>query len=166
MSIHFETNTTIRLSARQKVLVTFPVKNNNLETGYIRKIHAGPGIFLEVLVNSQNGFFNVFAINSTSEDTELTLPPVELEYFNFINLEKQSSNKNDPSSEKTPVHAQRLCDIIKLLHISHLNDKEKTYLLTFPHQFHLPTDKLGNTNVIGHKITITNEKIEIVKQYR
>ena len=79
MSIPFETHTTIRLSARQKVLVTLPVKNNNLETGYIRKIQAGPGIFLgEVLVNSQNGFVKVFAINSTSEDTELTLPPVEI----------------------------------------------------------------------------------------
>ena len=171
MSIPFETHTTIRLSARQKVLVTLPVKNNNLETGYIRKIQAGPGIFLgEVLVNSQNGFVKVFAINSTSEDTELTLPPVELEDFNFVNLEKQSLNKNDPSSEKTPAHAQRLCDIIKLLNIGHLNDEEKTYLLgiinTFPYQFHLPAEKLGNTNVITYEIRTTDEKIVNVKQYR
>ena len=122
------------------------------------------------MVNSQSGFFKVFAINSTSEDTELTLPPVELEDLNFVNLEKQSLNINDPSSKKTPAHAQRLCDIIKLLNIGHLNDEEKTYLLgiinTFPYQFYLPADKLRNTNVIAHKITTNDEKIVNVKQYR
>ena len=54
----------------------------------------------EALVNPENGFVRVFAINSTSEDTELTLPPIELEGFNIVNLEKQSLNKNDPFSKK------------------------------------------------------------------
>ena len=101
MAIPFETHTTIRLPARQKVLVTLPIKNNDFKTGFIRKIKAGPGIFLgEALVNPENGFVRVFAINLTSEDTELTLLPIELEDFNIVNLEKQSLNKNDPFSEK------------------------------------------------------------------
>ena len=171
MTIPFESHYTIKLPARQKVLVTLPIKNNELKTGYIRKIKAGHGIFLgEALVSPKNDFVKIFATNSTPEDTELTLPLVELEDFNIVNLEKQRFNKNDPFSEKTVAHAKRLCEIVKLLDIKHLNDEKKYNLLAvvnaFPYQFHLPTDKLGKTNVVSHKIKPSDEKVINIKQYR
>ena len=89
VTVPFETHNNIKLPARHKVLVTLPVKRNELVSGYVQRIKAGPGIFLgEALVTPQNGKIKIFAMNATSEDIELTLPPIELEDFDILNTEK------------------------------------------------------------------------------
>ena len=159
--VPLETHTTIKLPARQKVLVTLPVKRNNLTSGYVQKIKAGPGIFLgEALVTPQDGKVKIFAINATSEDIELTLPSIELEDFDILNQEKLKSS-NNPLEEKS-THVKRMCDIVRLLDLKSLNEEEKGSLLQtlykFPYQFHLLADKLGSTNVTTHKISTTDRR--------
>ena len=162
---------TIRLPGRQKTLVSLPIKKTNLKTGYIRRIQAGPGIYIgESLVTPKNELVQLFVVNSNSENIELTLPPVELEDYDLVDLKRSSLNESDRFSEQEVAHAKRLCDIVKLLNLEKLNDEEKTSLLqiinAFPYQFHLPTDKLGCTSVVAHKIITTDEKAVYVRQYR
>ena len=105
VSIPFETRTTIRLSARQKTLITLPIKGNNPKSGYMPRIRVGPGVFMgEALVTPQNGFIRVFEINTTSENIEITLPPIRLEEFDIIKPAKNSLNKYDLFSEKEASH--------------------------------------------------------------
>ena len=63
-----------------------------------------------------------------------------------------------------------MCDVVRHLDLKDLNEEEKGSLLqtlyTFPYQFHLPTDKLGSTNVTSHKINTTDDKVINVRQYR
>ena len=169
VTVPFETHTTIKLPARHKVLVTLPVKRNELLSGYVQKIKAGPGLFLgEALVTPQNGKIKIFAMNATSEDIELTLPPIELEDFDILNQEKLTSS--DSHSEEKAIRIKRMCDVVRHLDLNGLNEEEKRSLLLtlykFPYQFHLPNDKLGSTNVTTHKINSTDNKVINVRQYR
>ena len=63
-----------------------------------------------------------------------------------------------------------MCDIVRLLQLNDLNNEEKGSLMQlinkFSYQFHLPTDKLGSTNVTTHKINTSDTKVVNVKQYR
>ena len=137
----------------------------------MKSIQAGPGVYIgEVLVTPKEGYIKIFAINSTPENIELTLPPIELEEFDIIDHTKLSLNKTDPYSAKETAHAKMMCEIVKLLDFEKLNNEEKLKIMQiinqFPYQFHLPADKLGCTNTVKHKILITDEKVINVKQYR
>lgn len=130
VNIPFENRTTIRLPARQKTLVTLPIKGDNQKSGYLPKIRVGPGIFLgEALVTPENGYIKVFAINTTSENTEITLPPTQLEEFDIIKPEKNRPNKDNPPLETKEARAKRMCDIARLLKLDGLNEEEKSSLL-------------------------------------
>ena len=142
-----------------------------MKSGYIRNIQTGSGIYKgEALVTPKEGFVKIYAINSTPQNIELTIPIVELEEFEIIDHDKLSLNKNDPYCKKEAAHAKRMCEIVKLLNLEKLNDEEKLFLMQimnqFPYQFHLPTDKLGSTNLVKHKIIMTAQKAINVKQYR
>ena len=167
----FENHTTIKLPARNKTLVTLLVKTNSLKTGYLKRIQAGTGVYIgEVLVTPKEGYIKIFSINSTPENIEVTLPPIELEEFDIIDHTKLSLNKTDPYSEKETAHAKRMCEIVKLLDFEKLNNEEKLKVMQiinhFPYRFHFPTDKLECANTVKHKIITTDEKVINVKQYR
>lgn len=169
--IPLTSHTTVTLPPRQKTLITLSTKETKLKSGYVKRIDVGPEIYIgEAIVTPKDGTVQLFAINSTPENIELTIPSLELEDYDVINLEKLSLNKVDPFSEKSVSHAKRMYQITKLLDLKKLNDEEKDSLLKlvyqFPYQFHLPTDKLGMTEVVSHKIVTTDEKVINVKQYR
>lgn len=58
------------------------LKNPELGEGYICRIETGPGIFIgENSVRVVDQEIKVFAINSTTQDVELTIPFLELEEY-------------------------------------------------------------------------------------
>ena len=69
------------LPPRTKVLITIPTNSTNA-SGYVRRIDAGPGIFVgEALVSQKNGLAKLYAINTTADHVVLTIPSIELEEF-------------------------------------------------------------------------------------
>ena len=68
--------------ARTKTLIKITIQNSTPSSDYIPKINAGPGIYMgECLVTNKNGKASVFAINSTSGDVNVIIPPLTLESY-------------------------------------------------------------------------------------
>ena len=159
----------IVLPARSHKLIGLPI-NSELKEGYLQKIDAGVGVYLgENLVKNENGLAQIFAINTTLNDIELIVPPVQLQEFsvapqvgNLIQVEN--------GEEENKRLAERLAKILKALDFSHLNDEEKASLLEpiskFSYRFKLENDKLGSTNFIQHQIHTTDESPTFQRQYR
>ena len=170
LNLPFSNNKSINLPARTKRLVKIQLKNTTLKEGYISRIQCGPGIFAgESLVLNEKGKIKIFIINSTNQQVNLTIPLVELEEYSLIYPPINSTeDHNLPNKERK--RASRFSQILKLIDFSDLNDEEKgslfPVLLDYSEQFHLPSDKLGSTNVVTHKIITTDNKPIHTKQYR
>ena len=168
----FETHDTIYLPPRTKKLVTLTIKSTRLKSGYIRRIETGPNVHLgEVLVTPKSdNTVSIFAINSTYEPIELTLPPVELEDCLIVKPQIRTCTETDDNITKETVKTKRFCDVIKNLKLQDLSEDETTSLLTdvnlYPYQFHIPGDRLGFTSVTAHKIKTTDEIPTHAKIYR
>ena len=108
-------------------------------------------------------------MNSSNQQVNLTIPPVELEEYSLIYPPINSTR--DPSlPNKETKRASRFSQILKLIDFSDLNDKERGslfhVLLDYSKQLYLPSDKLGSTNIVTHKIITTDNKPIHTKQYR
>ena len=163
--------TKIKLPARQKVLVQIPIKNTHLNEGYIEKVNAGPGIFMGMsLVKKIGTTAKCYAINTTSEDIELTLPPVDLEDFTVVSPAARSGAYPPLSTEGQKERATRFAKLLKILDLKDLNEEENDNILSilgdYLFQFHLPGDKLGSTNLVSHEIVMTDKKPINQRQYR
>lgn len=167
----FDTHISLELPPRTKKLIDLPIKNSDKQSGYIRRINAGPGVYLgEVLAKQKGGVAKVFAINSTTNHVTLTLSPVELEDFSTVPSTPEKTRVNDPMRKNSQEVAQRLVKLAKLLKLSHLNEAEKTSVFAmvsqFPYQLYLPGDKLGSTTAAKHTLFTTDEIPINTKQYR
>ncbi|KAJ8668758.1 hypothetical protein QAD02_000017 [Eretmocerus hayati] len=144
--IKFEETCEIDLPPRSKKMINSRVKNN-LRSGYLERINTGTGVYLgEALVSQTDGFVKVYAINSTSDDVNFTIPPVKLQKFELL---KHSENKYKQKyySDFDKISADRVAKLTKLINMDHLNEEEKASLMCvirdFPIQFHIPGNKLG-----------------------
>lgn len=169
--INFVESPSFDLPPRTKKLLTIPVIDNKVETGYIEKINVGPGVFLgEALAQSYNGFVKIFAINTTTDHVNITIPPIKLEKFELLPHLPRTTRTTDPDRNLDSIHAERLDKICKLVDLSGLNEIEKASIVKIifdnPFQFHLPDDKLTSTTVLKHKINTTDEIPINTKQYR
>ena len=158
------------LPPRTKVFITVPTNSTNA-SGYVRRIDAGPGIFVgEALVSQKNGLAKLYAINTTADHVVLTIPSIELEEFDVGPPAPRSSRTGNPDVDSSKDGAQRLGQLIKVLDLNHLSEGERTSILEivndFSYQFHLSTDRLGSSNVTQHTIITTDEIPINTKQYR
>lgn len=163
--------TTICLPARTKKLVEIPLKENNLSEGYIRKLDAGPGVFLgETIVARSGGTARCFAINCTTSDVQLTLPPVDLEECTVVPPRARAGVHPPNSREGQQERAKRFALVLKILNLKDLNEQEEMKMYEvigdYLYQFHLPGDKLGATTLTAHQITTTDEIPINIKNYR
>lgn len=81
------------------------------------------------------------------------------------------STRKESGNEKSNVAAaNRLSLLSKSIKLDHLNEQEKTSILSiineFPYQFLLPGDELNSTEILKHKIITTDELPINTKQYR
>ena len=164
-------STKIKLPARQKVLVQIPIKNTHLNEGYIEKVNAGPGIFMGMsLVEKIETTAKCYAINTTSEDIELILPPVDLEDFTLVSPAARSGAYPPLSTEGQKERATRFAKLLKILDFKDLSEEENDNILSilgdYLYQFHLLGDKLGSTNLVSHEIVTTDKKPINQRQYR
>lgn len=162
---------TIHIPARTKALIEIPLKENNLSDGYIRKINAGPNVFLgETMVTRNGSTAMCFAINSTASDVQLTLAPVELEECTVVPPSPRTGAYSPNSKEGQKDRSLRFANLLKVLNLQNLTEVEKLkmYEVLGDHlyQFHLPGDKLGSTNLTTHKIVTTDEVPVVTKNYR
>ncbi|KAH0553330.1 hypothetical protein KQX54_001127 [Cotesia glomerata] len=87
------------LPPRTRKSIKIPVKNYNLEEGYIKRIDCGPGIFVgEAVVKPKDGHIKIFAINCTHHPVNLTIPPVELEDFEVLPPLARSARLGNPDN--------------------------------------------------------------------
>ena len=168
LSINYKT---ICLPARAKTLVEIPLKESNLIEGYIRKIDAGPGIFIgETVVTRNCGTARCFATNCTTSDVQLTLAPVDLEECTVVPARARTGTHPPNSGDGQKERAKRFASLLKVLKLDYLDEKEKLNLFEtigdYLYQFHLPGDKLGATTIISHKIVTTDDKPVFNKNYR
>ena len=166
----FVSHDVLYLPARTKTLVKITINKPNRFSGYLPKINAGPGIFIgECLVTSNNGRASLFAINSTSENVSLILPPVELESYDSTIRPIRVIKLTDEPEAKTNLQV-RINKITEMLDLKDLDPLERDsiekLISEFPCQFHLPNDKLSKTSKITHKIPTTDNVPINVKQYR
>lgn len=167
--VNFAKQPSYDLPPRMKKLIRVPVKNKDREVGYIRRIIAGPGVFMgEVLGRQKEGFVLIYAINTTNNHINLTLPPVKIEECE-IHPPLERSN-NAPELDETQAAADRLAKLSHFLKLDGLSEAEKVSILQtvvdYPYQFLLPGDKLGSTTVIQHTINTADEQPINTKQYR
>lgn len=133
-------------------------------------MNLGPGIYGgECLVKNRAGYASMFIINTTAENVNLTVPPVTLEAF-YSTMTPVRTVRGTNKEEKRAAIDRRVREIIKHLRLDGLTKKEKQSVIDlvtrYPNQFHLPGDKLGETEVMTDKIPTTDEIPMNVKQYR
>ena len=118
----------IVLPARSHTLIVLPI-NSELKEGYLQKIDAEVGVYLgKNAVKNENGLAQIFAINTTLNDIELIVPPVQLQEFSIAPQVGNLIQIEDEEEENKRL-AERLTKILKALDFSHLNDEEKASLL-------------------------------------
>ena len=165
-TVPFRRGKTFHLTARTRQLISLPIENpDDVTEGYLRRIDAGPGIFIgESLVSQVNGQAKVFCINTTTRDVELTIPPIKLEEYEIMSpaFRKTGNIKDDHSSQSEK--GKRIAELIKTVNMNDLNLEEKNSLTElfsdFLYQFKLPNDRLSCTSVFKHSITtIDNEPV-------
>ena len=143
--------------------------------GYFETIKAGTGIYLgEKLVKPENGHMRAFATNTTHCDTQIIVPPVDLQGFEIMEQVQVQEKKLGEGNEfenvlqEDPTH--RISNLFQMFNSSHLNDMEKGSLLDpiskYSHRFFLEEDTLGATDAITHEINTTDETPIFHKQYR
>ena len=70
------------LPPRTRTLIALPVKDSGIKEGYVRRLTTDPGVYIgEALVTQRNGSAKLYAINTTSNQVTVNIPPVELEAF-------------------------------------------------------------------------------------
>ena len=159
------------LPARAKTLIEIPLKQNNLLQGYIRKINAGPGIFMGETVVTRNGdTAKCFATNCTSSDVQLTLSSVEMEECTVAPPRALTGMHPPDSKEGQKEQSMRFALLLKTLNLNDLNEEEKLNMFEimkdYLYQFHLHGDKLGATTIVTHKIITNDNKPVFHKNYR
>ena len=124
-TVAFISHDILYLPAQTKTLVRITINKPNSFFGYLLKINTGPGIFIgECLVTSNNGKGSLFAVNSTSENISLILPPVELEsYDRTVRPIRVIKTINEPEAKANL--QLRMNKILELLNLGHLDTLEK-----------------------------------------
>ena len=116
----------------------------------------------ESLVLVVNNKIQIYCINTTACEVELTLPPVEIEEFEVMEPTPRFAKRAVNSENSTNSHRDRFQKLISELDSTNLNAEEKRNLLKtiekFPYQFFIKGDKLGCTNVVKHVINTINEE--------
>lgn len=133
-----------------------------MREGYILEIPYGPGIYAgKTLVKNNHGKAQMLVLNATNKDIDILIPPVELEEF-VIPPNLPRTNKDCGIPDNDLKHFTERFKLLSYnLNLQGLNEEEKDSLLEvfskYPYQFHLPGDKLGATNILRHKINITDD---------
>ncbi|XP_043473885.1 uncharacterized protein LOC122506001 [Leptopilina heterotoma] len=160
----------ITIKARTRQVIPIDVLDTELKEGYLPLIKTAEGLLVgEGVVTNHDGVCHIYAINMTSEDAEIEIPPQELIPFEFYKLPGEDSDGYSTEEEYTPP-IDRVSAILEYLRLDHLNKDEEEHVTQiikeFPDSFHLPGEQLTPTNMVQHKI-ITKDEIPIhVKQYR
>lgn len=168
--VSFINHDTVQVPARTRKFCNIKVKNLGKTGGYVPGFQAGPGIYAgECLTINKDGFARILIINTTTEDVNLTIPPVTLEAFDRTIVPVRNI-KGRNEGETKELRRKRIDAVIGHLNLEELNKEERGSIINlvvrFPYQFHLPGDKLSKTTGFEHRIPTINDIPINVRQYR
>ena len=168
-SIPFTPHETYFVPARTRLLIKARIGNNR-KSGYVPRIEAGPGLYAGgCLVTNQDGRAPMFIINITTEDLNITIPPIMLGNYDRTITPIRTIQANSEEKRKDQTR-HRINKIKQCLDLDGLNTEERDSVINlieqFPNQFHLHGDKLSNTFATTHKIPTINDIPINVKQFR
>ena len=167
-----------KISARMRKFISIDVQNPELTEGYLPKLNTPDGIYLgEAAVTTQDGVCRIMAINTTTDDIDLEIPPQEIlpyEIYEFPGHDTSDSDcenlSADVSEKLMQSQSARAEKVMNSLHIPQLTLEEKDYVSNwvneFPDIFHLNGEQLTCTHLIRHRIPTIDNKVIFRKTYR
>jgi len=183
--LKFSRNKEITLPPRSRTIIPIRVTNTPLTEGYIPRLNISDNIYFgEALVRNHNGSVLIGIINTSEAVERIKLPKIQLEEIESVSTlpprrnpeQSPSGNSKAPTTqiatiETTLVPKQtQVAKIKTLLRLDHLNDEESQHVERIIQKhgdlFQLPTDTLGFTTLINHKIETTDNQPIHTKQYR
>ena len=159
---------TFVINARSRQIISVPIENADIVTGYLPLVITGTAVFLrENIIRQVDGCAKVYGLNTTTRNVELTIPPLEIEECEVIKPGPCTARQAEPNKHARSENGEKLYILLKNIDFNEHTVKEKNSILNsishYLYQFHLPGDKLSCTSTLKHKInTIDVHK----KQYR
>lgn len=182
ITIPFTQRNTVIVPPRSRLTIPVRIVNSELSEGYVPRINICENVYLgSALVANRDGRALISVINAREIDQEIEIPIIQLEEVEIVSDGRTSgaslfegrasalghgepnSAKNDRTFQvasttgKTVPRDERK-EQIKTLLLDHLNDEETAHVNKLINKyndlFHIPSDPLGYTNAMRHKITI------------
>ena len=195
ITIPFTQRNTVIVPPRSRLTIPVRIVNSELSEGYVPRINICENVYLgSALVANRDGRALISVINASEIDQEIEIPIIQLEEVEIVSDGRTSgaslfegrasalghgepnSTKNDrtfqvaSTTEKTVPRDERKEQIKTLLRLDHLNDEETAHVNKLINKyndlFHIPSDPLGYTNAMRHKINTTDNHPVYTKQYR
>lgn len=154
---------------RARTIQCIPIRVTGPTVGYLQKTEiSSEVIILDSVVTNDKGRAYVKCINLTESDVSPAIPELQLHEFDDAATAPVINHISQPN--QTASLEIRYSAIRELIETDHLNAEEAEHVHELIQQyhdlFHLPTDRLGKTTAVTHKIpTIDNIPVR-VKQYR
>ena len=160
------------IKARNRQVISIPVKNKALSEGYLPLVESHEGLFVgNAAVSVQNGKCKVLAINPTEEDIEVRIEPQELTPYDVFD-EEADDLIDILQSEREPLESldERVNIILNKVKAHQLGEHRRRrverYLRKFPYLFLLNGDKFLGTDLTMHDIPTVDDVPINSKQYR
>ncbi|CAB0031905.1 unnamed protein product [Trichogramma brassicae] len=144
----------VTIPGRSRKVIRIGLIQTNLKEGYLPRLDVGyDDVYIgEGIVKNEEGYCNIYAINTQEEEVELNLDPVEIQSFDYVVQDFESDGATELDTPPIEDVKARCDRILKTLRLSELNQEEmesiKGLVMDYPDLFLLPGDSLPCTNWI------------------
>ncbi|CAB0031388.1 unnamed protein product [Trichogramma brassicae] len=142
----------VTIPGRSRKVIRIGLIQTNLKEGYLPRLDVGyDDVYIgEGIVKNEEGYCNIYAINTQEEEVELNLDPVEIQSFDYVVQDFESDGATELDTPPIEDVKARCDRILKTLRLSELNQEEmesiKGLVMDYPDLFLLPGDSLPCTN--------------------
>ena len=126
----------LKINPRTTQPIAISVTNPEVVESYLPKLDTPEGLYLgEAAVSTHDGVFHAIVINTTENGIDIEIAPQEVIPFDFCEFPREefSDSELEYSTLGTPGHLSSYAECVERvknsLHLSHLNDEEKNYIL-------------------------------------
>lgn len=167
LKIPFAQNEEITIPPNCKKLIYVRVANyKQTPVGYLPRVKSPPNLFIgECILKAENGIGFIYAINTSNKTETIITPIVELTPIQI--QETDTAYIKNIAADTEDNRTTQLLQKINLSHLDEYEHEEVTKLIEANADiFHLEGEQLTMTNLIEHKIELTDPTPVRVKVYR